>query len=259
MTTLPAKTGWIWVKQGFSLFRKQPAEISTLFLSYMFLMFVIGILPVLGQVLPLLLIPVFTMGFMQACRLIEQGQRVSLNTLLVGFRSPAFRSLLLLGCFYVLAVLLSLAASALIDGGVFWSVMSGQARLDADTMNARGLSLAMLVAALVYLPAMMAFWYAAPLIMWQDMKPGRALFYSFFAVRNAGRVFIVYGLSWMLIGIFLPAIGSNLIARLLGNPQITMLILLPVSLLVTAVMYCSFYPTYTWVFARHNDAPAITE
>ena len=75
MEKLPANTGWLWIKEGFTLFRKQPAELSILFLSYMFLMFVIGIIPVLGQLLPLMLVPVFSMAFMQACVHIEQGKR----------------------------------------------------------------------------------------------------------------------------------------------------------------------------------------
>ncbi len=57
MEKLPAKTGWIWVKEGFALFHKQPAEISTLFLGYMFLMLLLNFIPVLGQILPLVLIP----------------------------------------------------------------------------------------------------------------------------------------------------------------------------------------------------------
>ena len=29
MNRLPASTGWLWLKQGFSLFRKQPGVVST--------------------------------------------------------------------------------------------------------------------------------------------------------------------------------------------------------------------------------------
>ena len=86
MEKLPANTGWIWVKEGFALFRKQPAELSTLFISYMFLMLGVGIIPVIGQILPLVLVPVFSMAFMQACVQIEQGKRIYPNLLLTGFR-----------------------------------------------------------------------------------------------------------------------------------------------------------------------------
>ena len=67
MEKLPAKTGWIWIKEGFALFRKQPAEISTLFLAYMFAMLLLNVVPLLGRILPLVLVPVFAMSFMQAC------------------------------------------------------------------------------------------------------------------------------------------------------------------------------------------------
>jgi hypothetical protein len=54
--------------------------------------------------------------------------------------------------------------------------------------------------------------------------------------------------------VLLPAIVSSLIALLLGSARSTVLILLPVSLILTVVMYCSFYPTYTAVFRK--PAPA---
>jgi hypothetical protein len=254
MEKLPARVGWLWIKEGFALFRKQPAEISTLFLSYMFLMLAIGIVPLIGQILPMLLVPVFSMAFMQACANIEQGKRVYPNLLLTGFRSPALRRLLRLGMLYLAAAVLAVAASALIDGGVFWQVMSGQKELDPETMRNSGMSLAMLFSAVVYVPAAMAFWYAAPLIAWQDMGVGKAIFYSFFAVHRARKAFLVYGLGWALIGVLLPAIVTSIIALLASRSLVVMLVLLPLSLMLTVVMYCSFYPTYTHIFGRPEPA-----
>jgi len=249
MEKLPAKTGWLWVKQGVALFRQQPAEISTLFLSYMFLMLALNLIPVLGQLLPLILVPVFGMSFMQAARHIEQGKRVYPNLLLTGLRSPAVRNLLLLGTLYLLAAVVAVAVSRLADGGTFWNAMLG-AGLDAKDLEGSNISLAMIVAALVYIPAAMAFWFAAPLIFWQQMPLGKALFYSFFAVRRAGRAFIVYGLAWVLIGVVLPATVSTVVALLIDNITVMMFILLPLSIILTVVMYCSFYPTYTAIFGK---------
>ncbi len=250
MEKLPAGAGWLWVKEGFALFRKQPAEMATLFLSYLFLMFAVGVLPFLGQILPILLVPVFSMAFMQACVHIEQGKKVYPNLLLTGFRKPAAKRLLVLGILYLAAAVLAIAASALVDGGTFWKVMTGREALDVAAARESNMSLAMMSAALVYTPAAMAFWYAAPLVAWQDMGVGKALFYSFFAVKRCARAFLVYGLAWMLIGVLLPAIVSSLIGMLLGTAAGMMLTLLTLSLVMTVVMYCSFYPTYTHVFGR---------
>jgi len=250
MENLPARAGWLWVKEGFALFRKQPAETATLFLSYMFLMLAIGILPLIGQILPMLLVPVFSMAFMQACANIEQGKKVYPNLLLISIRSPALRKLLQLGMLYLAAAVLAIASSALIDGGVFWQVMSGQTELDPETVRNSGMSLAMLFSAVVYIPAAMAFWYAAPLIAWQGMSVGKAIFYSFFAVHRARKAFLVYGLAWALIGVLVPAIVTSIIALLISRPIVVMIVLLPLSLILTVVMYCSFYPTYTAIFGR---------
>lgn len=250
MDKLPAITGWLWVKEGFALFRKQPAEISTLFLAYMFLMLVVGILPVLGQVLPLVLIPVFSMAFMQACANIESGKKVYPNLLMVGFRSPGFVNLLKLGALYLVAAVIAVAASSIVDGGVFWQIMIGDKDLDADAIRNSNMSMAMIFSAAVYTPAAMAFWYAAPLIAWQKMGVGKAVFYSFFAVKRSGQAFVVYGLAWILIGVILPAILSSIVALVVGKAFAVMVVLLAVSLILTVVMYCSFYPTYTHVFGR---------
>ena len=250
MEKLPANTGWIWVKEGFALFRKQPAELSTLFISYMFLMLGIGIIPVVGQILPLILVPVFSMAFMQACVQIEQGKRIYPSLLLTGFRSPAFPRLLKLGGLYLLAIMLVLAASSLVDGGVFWNVMSGQLTLDAKVVQDSNMSVAMLFSAALYVPVSMAFWYAASLAMWQEMGVVKAVFYSFFAVRNAGKAFMVYGLCWAAIGVLMPALVSVLIAALLNQSMAVMLILMPLSVVLTVIMYCSFYSTYVHVFGK---------
>lgn len=257
MKNLPAITGWIWVKEGFALFRKQPSEISTLFIAYMFLMLVVGLLPLLGQILPIVLLPVFSVAFLQACVQIEQDKKVYPNLLLIGFRSEAFRSLLILGVLYLVAASIAIGASVLIDGGIFWQLMSGSKELDPETIRQSDMSLAMMFSAAVYLPAGMALWYAPYLIMWQKMGVWKAIFYSFFAVKHAGKAFIVFGLAWLLIGVLLPAIVSSLLAMLFGTAVIMMVVLLPLTLMLTVVMYCSFYPTYKHVFGRPGqDAPA---
>ena len=256
MEKLPANTGWLWIKEGFALFRKQPAELSTLFLSYMFLMLAVGIIPVLGQVLPLMLVPVFSMAFMQACANIEQGKRVYPNLLLTGFRSPAFGKLLKLGVLYVAAGVIAVAASSLIDDGVFWRAMTGQIALDSKTVQESSMTLAMLFAAVIYTPAAMAFWYAAPLVAWQNMGISKAVFFSFFAVRRAGKAFLVYGLAWIIIGLLLPVFISSTISLLSGKAVLTILVLLPLSIVMTVIMYCSFYPTYTHVFGKPQTIPS---
>jgi hypothetical protein len=250
MQKLPATNGWHWIKEGFAIFRKKPAELSTLFLSYMFLMLALGIIPVIGQLLPLILVPVFAIAFMQACVNVENDHRVYPSLLLVGFRTPQIKSLLLLGVLYLVAALIAIGASALVDGGVLWQALVAHGDLAPAEMQQSNLSLAMVFAALVYVPAAMAFWFAAPLIVWQKMPVPKALFYSFFAVVGAGRAFMLYALGWLMLGVILPTMVSLLVALLVGSISVTIFILLPMSIILTVVMYCSFYPTYSEIFGK---------
>ena len=258
MQNIPSQVGIEWIRQGFALFRKQPAELSMLFLLYMLLMFAVSLIPLIGQALPLLLVPVFSMAFLQACVHIEQGKKVLPNLLWTGFRSPALPILLQLGVIYMLAAVFSVAASSVVDGGVFWKLLSGQLNPEKEKIVADALPLAMIFAALVYIPFCMALWHAAPLAAWQRMNLVKSIFYSFFAVRNCGKAFLAYGLGWIVMGIAIPAFISAILMLAIGRSEIMMMVLMPFSIVMTIVMYCSFYPTYVQVFDR-PDAAKITE
>ena len=103
---------------------------------------------------------------------------------------------------------------------------------------------------LIYAPFAMAFWHAAPLATWQKMGFFKAIFYSFFAVRRCGKAFLAYALGWIVVGIALPAIISALLGLILGKAIVAIMLLMPLSVILTIVMYCSFYPTYLEVFEK---------
>ena len=250
-------TGWLWLKDGFTLFRKQPVELSTLFMSYFFLMVIVGIVPLLGQLLPLLLLPVFSLAFLRASAHVRAAERVHPRLLFEAFRSPVVKRLLVLGLLQLIAVSIALGASALVDGGLFWKILSGQVALDPKVVRGSNMGLAMLLSALVYVPASMAFWYAAPLVAWQRMEVGKAVFFSFFAVLRESRAFLVYGLGWAAVGVLLPTFVSLVLALLFNSPNLIIVVMMPFSLLLTVVLYASFYATYTDVFGAPAPPPSI--
>ncbi len=221
-----------------------------LFSGYMFLIMMASIIPIAGQILSLVLVPAFPMAFMQACADIEQGKRIKPDLLLIGLRRPVFFPLLKLGMLYLLATVITIMMSTLVDDGLLWKVISGQTPLTMQMVQEGPLLNAMLLAMLVYTPAAMGFWYAAPLIMWQQMGVGKAVFYSFFSVWHARGAFLVYGFALICIGLLLPYIVKVLLTGILDQPQVVAIVLLPFWLMVWVVTYCSFYPTYTDVFGK---------
>ena len=242
MGKLPANTGWHWVKQGFALFRQQPGGLSTLFLGYMFIMLLIGSVPLLGQLLPVILVPVFSIAFMQACNDIEQGKRISPKRLLIGFHKPVFAVLFSLGLLYLAVAALALGVSALADDGVFFKLLTGQ--IEPAAAKNSNLAGAVLLAMLVYIPGAMAFCFAAPLIYWQKMSLGKAIFFSFFAVLRSAKVFLMFAAGWFGISL----VSSQVVLLVFGRSELAMTVMLPLSMILTIIMHCSFYASYRQIF-----------
>jgi hypothetical protein len=244
-TTHTAKTGWLWIKEGFSLFKKQPVGFNLLFLAYFFIMHIISIIPLM-KIVSLITLPLFSMAFMVACREVKRGNKISAKQIIAQLRDPSTKTLLLLGVLYPLAALAALGISSLADGGLLWQAAVGSG-VDPEAIPDSNILNAVLVFFLLCIPAGMAFWYAAPLIAWHNMSLSKALFYSFFTVYRTGRAFIVYLLGWFVISIVIPSIVSGFVAITFGLPA-AFAVALPASIILTVVIYCSFYPTYTTLF-----------
>src|SRR5471032_1765511 len=177
MEKLPASVGWQWVKQGFALFRKQPGALMTLLFCCMFMAITCLLVPLLGSIAPMLMAPMFSVALLQACAQIDRGERALPNLLFIGFRKPARASLLGLGVLNLLLMLLAVAVLSWMDDGMLFRMASGDIPMDVKALveNSSG---AMFVSFGICNFGWMLSCFAAPLIFWQKMKLGKALFFS---------------------------------------------------------------------------------
>jgi hypothetical protein len=259
---VPAKTGYVWFRQGVWLFRRNPLAFLTVFFAYLFVMTLISRIPLIGPVLPLLFIPGVAVGFMAACRNTIAKKPVWPTVLVDGFRSygqVVARRLLVLGALYIVAMGVIFALSALVDGGVLLSLMLGNGPAgDPETVAASFNPLAVLLAMVCYLPVAGLFWFAPILVAWHEIPPAKALFFSLVSCwRNRG-AFVIYGALW--IGIALAvSFGLTALMQALGAAQdMALAVLMPASIIVTTALYCSFYATYRGCFGVQSpDTPDI--
>jgi hypothetical protein len=252
MNNMPAMTGWAWLKQGASLFRKQPAALTALLFANILISIAISAVPVLGPLLAVVLIPSFSVAFMRACLMIENGARVTPAVLLTGFRKPAVGPLCKIGLIYlVVSVLLALLAKVVIDAE-FWEQVAAQ-QADPKTLRVAASDvLAMLGVFLLDLGAIMSLSFAAPLTYWQKMGPGKATFYSFFAVVKSARVFLVLLLAWF--GLFFAV--CFMVALVLGGADVARVVIMWVIFLFILLLQCAMYAGYRQIFGKPDDAGA---
>jgi len=187
---VPAKTGYVWFRQGIWLFRKNPLAFLTLFFAYLLVMTLVAQIPYVGGVLPLAFIPGVAVGFMAACRDTIAGKPVFPTILIDGFRSygsVVAKRLLLLGVLYLVAMALVLAGSALADDGMLLKVMLGTTTMDPETIVNSNITMGFLAALVFYIPVAMLFWFAPILAAWHDVSPVKAMFFSIVSCwRNRG-------------------------------------------------------------------------
>jgi len=107
---------------------------------------------------------------------------------------------------------------------------------------------------LLYLPVMVAMWFAPFLAGWHGLEAGKAMFGSFVACwRNMGPL-TVFGVLTMAVLVGVSFIAVAVLGALLASPQLLSLLLAPVGLALMTLVQASFYPMYRSIFA--GDAPA---
>jgi hypothetical protein len=260
VNTVPARYGWNWVLTGFALFRKSSAMWAFLVFSYIMLMQLLGMVPVLGWFVATLLIPAFSASFMIVSRELDRGKTLGFALLFSGFSSN-LPALLKQGGLYVASALAILGLSALVDGGALLQLMMLGERPPASAFEDGSLAGAAALAGTLYLPVLAAFWFAPALSAWRNLPAVQALFYSLFAALRNWRAFLTYGAAVALLGLicsFALFVLALLLRGLLGDKSqnALMLVVLPVMLTYVPTLFASFYASYRDIFPPPAAAPA---
>ncbi len=197
--TVASGRGWDWIAEGFALFRRQPGMwiLSALILGL--ISFGVGIIPVLGSVGNILLLPILEAGLMLGCRAQEQGGELALEHLFAGFKKNT-GNLVMVGVFnFVGLVAIGLATMAAVGGSVLMALMHGNIE-HAGISIAAALIAALLIAGLS-VPLCMATWFAPALIVLHDLAPVEALKASFYGCLRNWLPFLVYGVLLFVLGV----------------------------------------------------------
>ena len=255
----PARSGLQWVKSGMRTFMRQPMALAGLFLMFMGLMSMLAIVPYVGNLAALALMPAATLGLMAATREAINGRFPTPTIMLSAFRAgrQQLRAMLILGALYAVGILLILGISATADGGKFARMYLFGGEITAEGFFDAQFETAVLVALVLYMPMSMLFWHAPALVHWHGVPPVKSLFFSLVAcLRNFG-AFAVYNLSWMAVVIGLGMLVA-IPASLLDNPENISLLMFPLTLLMAAMYFTSIYFSFQDCFQAdaQDSSPA---
>lgn len=247
--TLSAAAGWQWFKSAVSAVQKQPVMLMGVVLFYMLSMSVLSIIPWFGPVLAALFMPYGTVFFAHATRDSLENRPPRFGTLSELFARQSIRQAMIrVGIVFgmVLVVVNALYGYLAADEIARWSIDAND-RLNWETVRANfpwDATIAMLV---VYIPGLMAVWFAPLLVADKGMECGKALFFSFFGcLKNI--------LPVIVLGVILTVSASVIAAALtwlviaLDLTSEAAYIIMPFAFIASTVIYASYWPMYQDLF-----------
>ena len=124
-----AKQGWQWIISGFYLFRRVPVVWLLLCFTLILIAMTLALVPLLGTFIFTLISPVFLAGLMMGCRDLEQGKKLEMSHLLVGFKNNA-TALITIGGIYLIGQVLIVGVIMLIGGTAMTDMLLYGTRVD---------------------------------------------------------------------------------------------------------------------------------
>lgn len=225
--------GMAWLTEGFGYFLKDAwAWIGVTFLLFVMIL-ALAFIPLLGTVAGQLLVPVFIGGMMLGCRARAQGGEFRITHLFAGFGQHTGQ-LMLLGLLYlagIIAIAILIAILVFVGAGdtAIMAVLD-TGDIAALTENLKFLSLMALIVAALYVPLLMAYWFAPALVILRNAGAIDAMKLSFTGCLMNIMPFLLYG----IIGLVLCIVA--IIPMGLG-----LLVLIP---MVTASIYVAYRDIY---------------
>jgi uncharacterized membrane protein len=233
---LQGRRGWDWIKQGYVLFMKAPLLWIVLLSICVIAAVALSNVPVLGEPLVSLLMPVVLAGLMTGCRALEQGEELELVHLFSGFKQHT-PQLIALGGIALVSQYLILGAMMMVGGATLVGVlMSGQPDIDPSMMAQAlaGSGFALLLGIVLFSVLMMAMQYAPILVFFRGITPLQAMKLSLRAFLHNIWPMLVYGISFMLLALLAS------LPMMLG-----WLVLLPLAFTSLYASYSDIFPPAT--------------
>lgn len=250
--SLPPSTGWQWVRHGFRLFMKQPLAMFAWAMAISLLVLFATFTPPIGPLLFVALMPVITLMTLSACKHIE-ADRIMLPSMWPQplTKPGVFKKLFLLGGLYGGLCL----AAGLIAFLPFASTLTEGIRAASVSQDltpfVAAIRVPLVLFSILYVIIAALFWHAPVLMAWHGLRVVQALFFSGIACWRNKWAFLVYGLAWVLVFLFID-LCAGLLVRIGLSPQLAGTLQIPFNIAAGGILYCSFYPAYTTVFGIEN-------
>jgi hypothetical protein len=266
LMSVPASRGVQWLRSGFRVFMKQPLAYSAVFFTAQVGLLLISVIPVLGGIVAVVLLPAISAGYVRATQIVLADGTPTPAVLGDALRQPRTLPMLLLGAAYLLAGGLMMGLAHLLDPD-FWTQMqqwmqassqlggSGTSTPAQQPPPPEGMIAGALLRLGLFVPVVLLFWHAPVIVARAGGGVARAVFASALACWRNLAAFFLYGLAWCVL-LFVVGAFMGLVAGAIGQPQLGVLATFPIGLMFATAFYASLHFTVADCIDFDDDAVA---
>ena len=237
---LPAGAGLFWVREGWRLVRRQPLGLASMVVVYVTMLLLPLLLPAIGIIASGILAPFATLGLMNVCHAVHQGRPPLISAFGAPFKpGPTRVHLFRLGLLN--AALLSLIATVV--------MLAGGDRAEHQALEEVPWDLIVLQM-LLYAPVLAMMWFAPPLVGWNGLTAGKAVFGSVIGCMRNMTPLLVYGLAITALTFGSASLVGGALTVLGLSRQGLVVLLTPLVLLLMTVVQATFYPMYRAIYTQ---------
>lgn len=238
--SVSAGQGIAWIGLGWKLFARSPVMWIIALVILFIIAVAMALVPIIGSLIFQVLSPVFSAGFIVACRSLERGGEFELEHLFAGFKRN-FGRLATVGVLFLALGLALLMVFAMFFGfSIVVAFLTGdpEQAMAAVAASTATLLLGVLVTLALFIPVLMAYWFAPALVVMHDMAPLAAMKASLVGCARNIIPFLIWGI-------------------VMGVIMIVASIPLGLGLLVAVpMMIASSYAAYRDIFTEDAAPPA---
>lgn len=232
-----AGRGAAWLLDGFDYFKKAAGAWIGIVVLLVVFSIIASLIP-LGNFVYQIITPVFIGGLVLGCRELDEGREFGVNYLFAEFSGHAAQlatvgALYLVGVVAIMILLMGLALTVFGGMEIIRGMMSGDiTAIQHIQGNPLNILVLLLIGLALYVPLLMALWFAPALVVLEEMGAFAAMVASFNGCMKNVIPFLIYG----LVGLVLTIVAT--IPLLLG-----WLVLIPMLIASIYVSYKDIFQT----------------
>lgn len=231
--------GWLWINHGYRLIMRNPLFALGLAMLAALGMYLTLLIPVVGILLAIMLMPILLAGYMRVCRALEFHQKVELSYLFEGLEKRTSQLISLGGLMIAGMIIISIVIT-LVGGSALSTLLENyQASEDPQVLvevmlaAGSGVALSLMLGLTLLFVLMLALQFAPMLVFFDGVAPFAALKASLAGSLRNIIPFTVYSLILQLFAILASFIPFDL----------GLLVLLPLGMTSMYVSYRDIFPT----------------